>query len=60
MGYNSKKIRAVAKTLKCKSRPNLSEGTCQKFCKSNQNWESYGQNKTTSFKGAFPKVPPSN
>ena len=42
MSCNSKKIRPVAKVLKCRSRPNLSEGTCQTFCKSYQNWESYG------------------
>ena len=58
MGYNSKKIRAVTKILQCRSRPNLSEGTCQKFCKSNQNWESYGQKETTYFKVAFLQVPP--
>ena len=55
MGYNSKKIRAVAKCLECRSRPNLSECTCQKSCKSSQNWESYGQEETTYFKGAFLK-----
>ena len=58
MGYNLKKIRAVAKILQCRSKPNLPEGTCQKSCKSNQNWESYGQKETTYFKGAFLQVPP--
>ena len=58
MGNNSKKIEAVAKILECKSRPNLSEETCQKSSESNHNWESYGQKETTYFKGAFLQVPP--
>ena len=58
MDYNSKNIRAAVKTLQCKGRPNLSEGACQKFCESNQNWKSYGQKETTYFKEVFPPVPP--
>ena len=48
----------MAKILWCRSRPNLLEGTCENSCKSNQNWESYGQKETTYFKGAFLQVPP--
>ena len=48
----------MAKILQRRGRPNLSEGTCQKFCKSNQNWESYGEKETIYFKGAFLQVPP--
>ena len=58
MGNNSKKIRVVAKILECKSRPNLSEETCQKSSKSNHSCESYGQKETIYFKGAFLQVLP--
>ena len=33
MGYDSKNVRAVIEILQCTSRPNLSEGACQKSCK---------------------------
>ena len=42
MGYNSEKVRAVAKMFESKSKLNRFEGTCQKSCKSSQNKESYG------------------
>ena len=57
MGYNSKKIRAVAKISQSRSRPDLSDDMCQKSCESNENWESYGQKEITYFKGAFLQVP---
>ena len=32
MGYNSKNISAVAKSFKCRSKPNLSDSACQNSC----------------------------
>ena len=58
MGCNSKKKKSVAKTIDCRSRPNLSEDACGKSCESNQKWESYGQKATSYFKGAFLQVLP--
>ena len=46
MGYNSKKIRAVAKSFYCRSRANFSEGVYQNASERNQNWESYIQKET--------------
>ena len=53
MGYNSKKIKGAIKMFYCRSRPNLSEGVCQKSCESNQNWGSCGQKEVTYFKGTL-------
>ena len=57
-GYNSKNVRAVAKSFSCTNKPNLFTGACPKSCKSRQNRGSYELNETTYFKGAFFQVPP--
>ena len=58
MGYNSNYIRATVKTFQCRGRQNLSEGTCQKSCESNQNCGISGQKDPTYFKEALLQVSP--
>ena len=53
MGYNSKKLEAMAKAFQCRNRPNLSEVVYKTPCECDQNLEDHGQKETTYFKGSF-------